>query len=181
MISRPKAHRRPLLLLLLSLHPAFLTSVPAAAQELEATFNDAAWSGDKVPDGQQCQRFGGNPESPALTVNNIPDAANAIVLEFSDRTYQPMDNGGHGQFGYVIEPGSNKVTVPSVPGHTSELPEGFFVVAEHKAPTWDQPGAYLAPCSGGRGNSYYLTVKAVHRMGDELHELAKTELELGKY
>ena len=62
-----------------------------------------------------------------------------------------------------------------------ELPSGFSVVEAHQAPTWDKAGAYLPPCSGGQGNSYYVTVKAVHKTGDQTHELATATVEMGKY
>lgn len=153
----------------------------AAEGPLTVSFSDALWDGVKVPEGQQCQRFGGSGQSPSLEVKGIPAGANALVVEFSDRTYQPMDGGGHGKIGFAIEPGTESVTVPPVPGHTDQLPEGFFVVELHKAPNWDKAGAYLPPCSGGRGNSYYLTVKAVHRMGEEIHPMAEADLEMGKF
>jgi hypothetical protein len=153
----------------------------AVAADLQLAFADAAWDGVTVPEGQQCQRFGGQGVSPELVVSNIPSQANALIVMVSDRSYKPMDNGGHGQFGFSIEPGAATLTIPSVPGHTVDLPAGFFVVKEHQAPTWDKPGAYLPPCSGGRGNAYYITVKAVHRMGEESHELASADIELGKF
>lgn len=157
------------------------TGAAHSAEDLEIRFLDEAWNGETVPEGSQCQKFGGEAGSPAIHVAGIPEQANALIIEFSDRDFAPMDNGGHGKFGLEIEAGAGSVDVGSVPGHTSDLPAGFFVVEEHKAPTWDKAGAYLPPCSGGRGNSYYLTVKAVHRMGDETHELAAATLEMGKY
>ena len=156
-----------------------LATTPLAA--LEAKMADPAWDGVKVPAGQQCQKFGGQGKSPALTVSGIPNGASHLILEFSDRTYQPMDKGGHGKLSYALEPGATAVTVPSVPGHTMELPPGFTSVEQHKAPTWDKAGAYLPPCSGGQGNSYYVTVKAVHKMGDMNHELGSAVVEMGKY
>ena len=158
-----------------------LLAIPALSAELELSFVDSAWDGDLVPDGQQCQKFEGRGATPEIKVSGIPSGANALILEFSDRSYKPMDDGGHGKLGYEIEPGAGEVTIPSVAGHTTDLPEGFYVVAEHQAPNWDKAGAYLPPCSGGRGNSYYVTVKAVHRMGDENHEQASAVLEMGKY
>ena len=158
-----------------------LVAAPLTAADLEVGFTDKSWDGKKVPDGQQCQKFEGHGRSPSLRVSNIPAAADLLVIEFSDRTYKPMDEGGHGKIGYRIEAGAGEVDVPSVAGHTVDLPEGFLVVAEHKAPTWDKAGAYLPPCSGGQGNAYYLTVRAVHQMGDERHELASATLEMGSY
>ena len=152
---------------------------PLAALEVELA--DPSWDGVKVPDGQQCQKFGGQGESPALAVSGIPSGASHLVLEFSDRSYPPMDKGGHGKVAYAIEAGATAVTVPPVPGHTMELPPGFTLVEAQQAPQWDKAGAYLPPCSGGRGNEYYVTVKAIHQMGDETHELASASVEMGKY
>jgi hypothetical protein len=155
--------------------------LPLGAAELEARFVDPAWDGDKVPDGQQCGRFEGEGVTPEIVVGGIPAEAEMLVLEFSDRSYEPMDNGGHGKVGYRIAAGASEVTVPSAPGHTTDLPEGFVVVAEHQAPNWDKAGAYLPPCSGGRGNAYYVTVKAVREAGGQLEELASAVLEMGKF
>lgn len=160
---------------------ALLMPAVVAAAEFDAAFVDPAWDGTTVPQGYQCQKFGGTQGSPAVRVSGIPARANALLLEFSDRSYAPMDHGGHGRIGFRIEPGSNAVQVPSVPPHTLELPAGFWTVAAHGAPKWDKPGAYLPPCSGGRGNAYYLTVKAVVRDGETLEELSQTTLEMGKY
>jgi hypothetical protein len=164
--------------LLAALLTAALTA-PLAA--LEVKLADPSWDGAKVPDGQQCQKFGGKGKSPALAVSGIPSGASHLVVEWSDRSYAPMDKGGHGKVAYAIESGATSATVPPVPGHTMELPAGFSLVEAHKAPTWDLPGAYLPPCSGGRGNAYYVTVKAVHKMDAETHELASASAEMGKF
>ena len=174
--------------------PAFFLagSVPCQGSEkkeesggLHISFADSNWDGGTVPQGQQCQKFGGNnPHSPRLIVKNIPKEANALIMEYSDRSYSPMDNGGHGRMGFIVAAGVSEVTVPSVPGHSYELPEGFFLVKEHLAPKWDKAGAYMPPCSGGRGNSYYVTVKAVQRKSEDDLEgtvLAMGILEMGRY
>lgn len=153
----------------------------ALAADLDVSFADETWDGATVPAGHQCQKFGGTQGSPALRVNGIPEQANALILEFSDRSYAPMDKGGHGKVGYEIPPGNSTAEVPSIPPHTTTLPDGFWTVAEHGAPKWDKPGAYLPPCSGGKGNEYYLTVRAVERKGDEMKELGRTVVEMGKY
>lgn len=157
----------------------------ATAQELKASLADPAWSGDGIPEGQQCQRFGGtDPKSPTVRVENIPAGAEAIILEFSDRSFARMDEGGHGKIGYKLS-GENKdaVTIPSIPGHTEELPDGFFVAQVHRAPGWDKAGAYLPPCSGGRGNDYFIDIKAVELEGDnEVEEiLGETSVKMAKY
>ena len=144
---------------------SILLAVTVNAAELELSFTDAAWNGEGIPDGQMCNRFNKNenkdPQSPELVVKGIPADADAIILYFSDRSFPRMDNGGHGTVGYKIQIGSNEVTVPRVPGHTEDLPENFWTVKAHGAPTWDTAGAYLPPCSGGRGNNYFVDVKAV--------------------
>ena len=155
------------------------------AAGLKAAFADALWDGKAVPDGQQCQKFGGkDPATPALTVSNIPAEANAIIMEYGDRNYEHMNHGGHGKIGYRIEAGTSEASIPSVPGHSLEVPEGFFVVAAHKAPSWDTEGAYLPPCSGGKGNRYGVTVKAVSQSaaeGAEAKVLGEVDLSFGKY
>lgn len=160
-------------------------SFNAIAQDLSASLADPAWTGDGIPEGQQCQRFGGdNPQSPEVKMENIPEGTQAIVLAFSDRSFERMDNGGHGQVAYMItDATTDMVTIPSVPGHTESLPEGFFVVQPHQAPGWDKAGAYLPPCSGGRGNNYFIDIKAVKLKGDqEVGEvLAETSVKLATY
>ncbi len=153
--------------------------------KLEVSFVDSIWDGKKVPKGQQCQRFGGsNPSTPRLKIKNIPPGTNAIIMEYSDETYSPMDYGGHGKIGYRIPENTKEIIIPSVPGHSFNLPEGFFIVSPHQAPDWDKAGAYMPPCSGGRGNSYYVTVKAVYQpsIDDKKFKLiGKAVLELGNY
>ena len=55
------------------------------------------------------------------------------------------------------------------------------MVKEHQGPGWDKAGAYMPPCSGGRGNDYYVTVKAVAASGDEKKVLAEKVVEMGKF
>ena len=154
---------------------------PLTAADLEVSFVDPAWNGEEVPEGEQCQKFGGQGRSPELRVRNIPAQADLLTLDFDDQSYAAMDNGGHGRIGYQIEPGVLEVVIPRVDGHTMELPENFLVIEAHRAPTWDKAGAYLPPCSGGSGNAYHITVRAVHQMGGEQHVLAETGIAMGKY
>jgi hypothetical protein len=117
-------------------------------------------------------------------VKNIPAEAIAVIMEYSDKDYLPMDNGGHGIVGYKIAQGKGEVNIPSVPGHTFSLPEGFFVVSAHSNPAWDTAGAYMPPCSGGKSHVYYVTVKAVYQPAskDQKQKLLGTgKLILGNY
>jgi len=148
-------------------------------------FADSDWDGKKIPDGQQCRSYGGqDPSTPPLIVSNIPEGTNAIILEFSDRDYIPMDNGGHGIIGFTIPEGTEEVLIPSVASNTFDLPENFFLVREHKQNVLFTPGAYMPPCSGGRGNSYYVTAEAAEMVSmDDLtfNILEESILELGRY
>jgi hypothetical protein len=149
------------------------------------TFADSDWDGELIPRGQQCTPQGGvDPSTPQLVVSNIPTDSDAIILEFSDRDWGPMDNGGHGKIGFTIPEGTEETLIPSVSGNTFDLPEGFFIVKEHRNPTIFTPGAYMPPCSGGLGNSYYVTVKAVEMISMEdltFNVLEEAVFELGKY
>ena len=149
----------------------FCTSLLVTAEELELSFTDESWTGEGIPEGQKCNRFNESaekaPKSPELSVKGIPADADAIILYFSDRTFARMDNGGHGQVGFQITAGTSEVIIPSIPGHTEDLPENFWMVKAHGAPTWDTAGAYLPPCSGGRKNDYFIDVKAVKLGADK--------------
>ena len=121
--------------------------------------------------------------TPRITINNIPPNTSVIIMEYSDSSYSPMDNGGHGIIGYKIKPGTNSIIIPSVPGHSFDLPDGFTVIPAHKG-LWCKAGAYQPPCSGGLNNSYYVTIKAVTKLSDNTSEfeiLAKALLDLGIY
>ena len=88
-----------------------------------------------------------------------------------------MDNGGHGILSYKVD--ANEVEVPALMGETFELADGFEVVTAHTGTRFKKtPGAYLAPCSGGKGNTYKVEINAVDSANNSL---ATTELVLGKY
>lgn len=165
---------------LLALSLGVTTSLSAQAFTVE--LGDPAWDGQKIPAGMQCQKFGGEgPRSPALMLSDIPADTNLIMFEYSDRSFEPMDNGGHGRFGYALNEPVDKVWVEHVPGHSFELPKGFFLIEPHRNPSWDIAGAYMPPCSGGRNNEYYVTVTAVKFDGVSMEKLATKVLELGRY
>ena len=153
--------------------------------ELDVSFADPAWNGKTIPEGQQCVCFGAkNPMTPSLNIKNIPPETNVIVMEYSDRSWPPMDNGGHGKIGFKIKQGTKSVVIPSVPGHSFELPDGFFIITPHQGSEWCKAGAYQPPCSGGMGNSYYVTVKAVYQATPKSKKftlLGQSVLELGEY
>lgn len=93
-----------------------------------------------------------------------------------------MDIGGHGIVGFRAE--GPTAVLPSVPGETmTGLPSGAFIEVTNRSGDYGGPG-YLPPCSGGQGNLYTVTVKAVFKSeanpaDNRLH--AQSRLELGKY
>ena len=153
--------------------------------QLRLSFTNPQWDGETIPPGQQCQKFGGKASgTPQMKVEGIPIEADALVVEYTDRSWGPI--GGHGKIGYYIEPGADTIVIPSVPGHSFDLPEGFFLVSEHAAPHWDTAGAYLPPCSGagGVGNRYYAIVKAIvgaKSEGEKPLLVARGSIEMGRF
>jgi hypothetical protein len=88
-----------------------------------------------------------------------------------------MNNGGHGMMSFELNSPTAESEIPSVPGHTFDIPDGFTMIEAHRSPGWDKAGAYMPPCSGGKGHAYYVTVKMLE--GDKV--VAETILEMGKY
>ncbi len=166
---------------------AALAALPmvAAAAELTVAFADPAWTGGKIPAGQHCKKFGGNGATPPLVVSGIPAGANAIVVEFNDKSYNELSrDGGHGKIGFLIPDGAIEATLIAVPGGTNALPEGTWLVKKNRARgAWRSKG-YLPPCSGGKRNTYSADVIAVTidpASKEVQEELAETTIKLGKY
>lgn len=152
--------------------------ISSSAFALEVKITDEKWDGQTVPEGQQCQKFGGQgPATPKLLVTEIPDDTDFLILEYSDRDSERMNNGGHGIMRYEVPPAATRIKVPSVPGHSYDMPDEFEMVSEHLGPKWDKAGAYMPPCSGGKGHAYYVTIKAM--VEDTV--LESTVVELGKF
>jgi hypothetical protein len=64
------------------------------------------------------------------------------------------------------------------------MPEGVIIVSKHKAPDWDKAGAYLPPCSGGKGNKYTVTIqpsKIKNLEKKKFKKISRFKLDLGKY
>ena len=150
---------------------------------LNVQFTSPAWTGKSVPKDGVCQVYGGKGDTPEMKVSGIPAGANAIVVEFSDRTYAPMNNGGHGIIGWKIESGSGSAVLKPVPGMTATVPDGTWVEADNRSTNTPAPG-YRGPCSGGRGNTYEADVKAVFKPAKEGEPgklLATGQIRLGTY
>lgn len=154
-----------------------------AEDSLTVSLSDPAWNGKKVPADQVCKKFGGTQaSSPMLSVEGIPAEADALVLSFNDESYTPMDKGGHG----IVRIAHNKgatAQVPAISGETDTLPAGVSVATKHRGTGWSGTGgAYLPPCSGGRGNTYSVDVSAVKKSADGTSvTLAKGKIIMGKY
>lgn len=155
---------------------------PGELAPLSVAFADAKWTGGAVPADEVCKKFGGaNSASPRLNVSGIPSGANALLIEYNDLSYPALSsNGGHGAVLFTLPGAVANVTVPSVPAQTMEVPQGFTMV---KKSGGDWPGltngAYLPPCSGGRGNTYAAIVYAVNTQSKTV--LAVGRITLGRY
>jgi hypothetical protein len=148
------------------------------ASDLSVQFSDSKWDGITVPKDEICSNYNTKAGStPPLKISNIPSNTAKIVFTYSDKTFTKMDNGGHGILSYKVD--ANEVEVPALMGETFELADGFEVVTAHTGTRFKKtPGAYLAPCSGGKGNTYKVVINAVDSANNSL---ATTELVLGKY
>jgi len=163
---------------------AFCITTATAGQlkKLDVKFADANWNGITVPKGQQCLKFGGdNPATPRLKISDLPAGTTAIIMEYSDKAYKPMSDGGHGKLGYRVGLFTTHIIIPAVKAHSFDLPPTFFSIAAHQGPDWDKAGAYMPPCSGGNKHPYHVMVKAVKQQGPEITVLAQQLLEMGHY
>ena len=150
-----------------------------AEDGLSITLADPAWNGTSIPADQVCKKFGGNQaKSPALKIDGIPADADALILSFNDESYTPMDKGGHGVLRVQLKKAST-VQIQSIPGETDTLPAGISVATKHRGTGWSGTGgAYLPPCSGGRGNTYTIDVSAINGSGTIV---ATGKIAMGKY
>lgn len=156
-----------------------LPIISLSANSLTASFADSQWDGKIVPEDMVCSDYNMEAGStPELIISNIPKSSDKIVLAFSDETFKGMRNGGHGIISYSFKKGLKEITIPAMEGETFDLPNSFKSITPHKAVKYGKPeGAYLAPCSGGKGNTYSVKIEALS--GDKI--LATTNLTLGKY
>lgn len=154
------------------------TGAAMAQAPLTLRLADPAWDGVTIPEGQQCALQGGSGTTPAIEVSGLPEGTTTVDVAFSDETYQPMNDGGHGVIAFAVTPVGGTATLPSVPGGTADLPEGASVATPSRGTgEYASPG-YLPPCSGGAGNTYSATVSALDGASKEL---ATGKIEIGKY
>ncbi|NQZ89888.1 MAG: hypothetical protein HRT54_20150 [Colwellia sp.] len=158
------------------------TATSGQIKKLDVEFADTDWNGIAVPQGQQCLKFGGDkPATPRLKISDVPAGTTAIIMEYSDKAYKPMDNGGHGKLAYRVGPYTTHFIIPAIKGHTFELPATFYSVSAHQGPDWDKAGAYMPPCSGGNKHPYQVLVKAVKQQGPQVTIFVQQVLEMGLY
>lgn len=150
------------------------------ASDLSVEFSDSKWDGITVPRDEVCSNYNVQSGStPALKVSNIPQNTTKIIFTYSDKTFTKMDNGGHGVIAFNLKENTKEVNVPALEGETFELIKGFEIVSAHTGTRFKKTaGAYLAPCSGGKGNTYIVDINAVDSSNKSL---AKTQLVLGKF
>lgn len=150
----------------------------AETAQLSVSLADPAWTGDKIPAGQQCTKFGGqSPMTPALKVEGLPAGTVEVLVEFNDDDYYDLSyDGGHGIIAFAAGPGA--AVLPAVPGESRDMPPGVRVAQKNRATgSYARPG-YLPPCSGGNDHSYFAVVKAVDGNEDIL---AEGRVTIGRY
>lgn len=149
-----------------------------AQDNFSVKFSDSAWNGETIPTGQHCKLQDGNGSTPALSISGIPAGADRIILSFNDESYEPMNNGGHGVLSYKLDAATTSVEIPSVAGHTNDLPAPFSIAKENATSGDFKSDGYMPPCSGGRGNTYSVDVIAQDAAGATL---ATQHVTMGKY
>jgi phosphatidylethanolamine-binding protein (PEBP) family uncharacterized protein len=139
-------------------------------------FADGRWDHRRIPRGQQCSRHGGDGSTPALSVNGIPERTKTLTVAFNDTSEPSLaKNGGLGVIGYPWL-GKNNQLLHSVPGETTAVSGGVFLVASNRDDGKEK--GYLPPCSGGKGHVYTAVVSAVDSSGNTL---AQRRVVLGRY
>ena len=149
--------------------------------DINISFNDLKWDGEKVPKVGQCRNCGGEGFSPALRVKNIPPDTDLIVVEFNDKSMPGLSkDGGHGAIRFKIK-NKTEFVIPSIAEQTLDLPEGIELESQHRAPL-GKPGAYMAPCGCGNENKYEATIIAFKstQSGQRL-TMGKGKIFLGKF
>jgi len=152
--------------------------------KLNVNFTDSKWDGKNVPQNEVCGRYNSKvASSPSLSINNLPIKTNKIILSFSDETYKPMSNGGHGVVSYKVQKSTKNITLPSFKSETFSLPTNYKSIQAHNSAR-NTDGAYLAPCSGGRGNTYSIKIEAIHDFNNDDKKpllLGESYLKMGTY
>jgi len=155
--------------------------------ELKAEFVKSKWNGNRVPKDEVCSNYNKKAGStPAIKITNLPKGSTKVILTFNDLSVPKMASGGHGVLSYDVSNSDSTVIIPSMMGETFDLPNGFSSIQAHKAALYfgKTPGAYIAPCSGGRGNIYDVKIEAIHEYTDADKKpilLGDTKLRLGTY
>ena len=129
-------------------------------QKLNVEFVDINWGGQLVPNGQQCQKYGGKGASPSLKVKGLTSQANAVLVTFSDKSKWVMGKGSNGKIGIRIKPNQRQVYIPSIKENVTTLPKEMFSIDSYSR-KFRIDGVYLPPCSKGKKHDYFATVESV--------------------
>ena len=157
---------------------AILALVPVqahAGDDMTVAFADPEWTGDEIPPGQQCNRCGGNGQTPRFVVSHIPDEAVYLDIYFWDGHPQSGMNhkGDHGAIRVAVTDHA-QMTTPAVSGDPGSMPEGVEALKMQKCGQCGPKNAYLPPCaclaSFPGKHKYYALIRAVDAEGDDLAE-----------
>ena len=124
------------------------------------SFPDKEWDGKSVPNSGICNaRGGGGSTSPRIKVTNLPANSSYLKLVFTDENFGSP--GDHGILKFSVPTGTRELIVPSIRPDQKTLPTGFEAVSCtfcNEYPELAETPFYVAPCSGGRWNNYYVDV-----------------------
>ncbi|MDQ7069447.1 MAG: hypothetical protein Q9M48_01640 [Rhodobacterales bacterium] len=97
-------------------------------------------------------------------------------MGFQSKVNLKPGRGVRSAYGYPVR--GNSAMLPAVPGLSTKLPGGVQVVKPARGTGRYASKGYLPPCSGGRGNNYSATIKAVSATGKLLEKIT---IGIGKY
>ncbi|WP_367105137.1 hypothetical protein [uncultured Psychrobacter sp.] len=161
-----------------SLLAVTVMALSTSAFAMSVEFNDDIWNDARIPEGQQCVKYGGiNPATPSMTVSDIPISADSLVFVYDDISNKRMQKGGHGILEFALPEGATRAEIPAVFGHTYEVPVGIEMIAEYRSRAGESAGAYKPPCSGGKNHIYTVDVQAWQ--GDRM--IDEETVEMGRY
>ncbi|MEM9784175.1 MAG: hypothetical protein AAF899_17080, partial [Pseudomonadota bacterium] len=103
---------------------------------------------------------------PALRVAGLTETTRTIQVAINNADDPSLStDGGHGVIGFEHTIGGAVAITPPVPGGTSAMPDGAFLIAANRAVLDPAVPGFLPPCSGRAGHVYLAEVTALDAEG----------------
>lgn len=150
----------------------FTSSVKSqeAKSGISLAFLDKEWDGKNVPISGICKARGdGGSISPRIMVSDLPKNGTYLRVVFTDQDFG--FSGDHGVLKLFPPKGAKNVVIPSIRPDQKSLPPGFQAVSCtfcNEYPQYADTPFYMAPCSGGKGNSYTAKIYVYDESDKEL-------------